>query len=37
MQTVVKDKKWVATICDDDPAVFEAHLLHQFKPPREII
>ena len=33
----VKAKKWEATVYTDDPAVFEAHLLYQFKLAREII
>ena len=33
----VKATKWEATVYTDDPAVFEAHLLHQFKLAREII
>ena len=35
-QTVITEK-WEATVYTDDPAVFEAHLLHQFKLAREII
>lgn len=33
----VKATKWEATVYTDDPAVFETHLLHQFKLAREII
>ena len=33
----VKATKWEATVYTDDPTVFEAHLLHQFKLAREII
>ena len=33
----VKATKWEATVYTDDPAVFEAHLLYQFKLAREII
>ena len=33
----VKATKWEATVYTDDPAVFEAHLLHQFKLARDII
>ena len=35
-QTVMAEK-WEATVYTDDPAVFEAHLLHQFKLARDII
>ena len=30
-------EKWEATVYTDHPAVFEAHLLHQFKLARDII
>ena len=35
-QTVIAEK-WEATVYTDDPAVFEAHLLHQFRLARDII
>ena len=35
-QTVIAEK-WEATVYTDDPAVFEAHLLHQFRLARDVI
>ena len=35
--TTVETEKWEASVYSDDPAIFQAHLLHQFKRAFEII
>ena len=35
--TTVEAEKWEASVYSDDPAIFQAHLLHQFKRACEII